>query len=265
MKKLMKQTFAITLGTMVLGASLSQAQTTTLYSDTFSGAGGLLNGVAVEGGAGAGTLWSANGSFRDNGSMDGTVEGSAILPFTPQLQHVYTLTLDVFNTTDRWIGLGFKNSALASPTGDNFADRFSNGGGISWMLYRDHATDPTQDIQIFAGPNTSPGIADANVTFDNAAPHSLKIVIDTSADLTGASFLADFFLDGTSVSFGPQTVSQTLANIQYVGMTFDDATTVTTITYDNFQLTATAVPEPATAALVLLGLGALAVARRRRD
>ncbi|MCA9233900.1 MAG: autotransporter-associated beta strand repeat-containing protein [Planctomycetales bacterium] len=212
-----------------------QAQTT-LYSDTFGGSGAALNGVLVEGGSlqtGA-VAWSANSAFLDNGSIDGANEGSAILPFSPQLNATYTLSMDVTNTTDRWIGLGFKNSALATPGGNDFADRFSNGGGVSWMLYRDHLTDPTQDIQLFSGPNVDPAIADNDVTFNNAVSNNLKIVLDTTGN--GSSYTADFFLNGASISSGPQLINLPTSTIQYVGLTFDNAT-ATPVSYDNFLLT----------------------------
>lgn len=224
-----------TILTMLLaGAATAQ---TTLYSDSFSGGAVPLNGVLVEGGSlqTGGVIWSANSAFLANGSINGANEGSAILPFAPQINATYTLSMDVSNTTDRWVGLGFKSNALANPGASDLNDRFSNNnGGVSWMLYRDHATDPTQDIQIFGGLGTGNGIADNDTTINHAVPNTLQIVLDTTGD--GSSFTADFFLNGSSISSGPQTVPLGISNIQYVGLTFDNAT-ATPISYDNFLLT----------------------------
>jgi hypothetical protein len=193
----MNRPSTLTLTALALGAALAQAQTMTLYSDSFSGAGGLLNGIAVQGGTGAGTLWSANSTFLDNGTISGANEGSAILPFTPVAGQQYTLTLDVQNATDRWIALGFARDPLTSP-GANFTnDRFSNETeGISWMLFRQHATDATRNVQLFGGLRTGSGITDNNAAINFGIGHQLKIVLDTIGD--GTSFTANFFLDDAS-------------------------------------------------------------------
>ena len=89
--------------------STASAQTTTLYTDSFSGGATLLNTTLVQGGTlQTGTVaWSANSAFRANGTIDGANEGSAILPLTLDVNATYTLSMDVQNTTDRWIGLVF--------------------------------------------------------------------------------------------------------------------------------------------------------------
>lgn len=259
----MKNSFILSLGALALSAGLAQAQTTTLYSDGFSGSGGLLNGVAVAGGTGAGALWSANSAFLDNGAISGANEGSALLPFTPVTGQLYTLSLDVLNATDRWIALGFARDALASPGASLTNDRFSNEAeGISWMLFRQHATDATQNIQIFGGLRTASGITDDNAAINFGIAHQLKIVLDTAGD--GTSFTANFFLDGNSILAGgaPVTIARNIDDINFVGMSFDNAT-ASAVTFDNFLLTA--VPEPSTGALLGLGLLALIGHPRRRS
>jgi hypothetical protein len=257
----MNKSSTLTLVALVLGASLVQAQTTTLYSDSFSGAGGLLNGVAVQGGTGAGTLWSANSAFLDNGTISGANEGSALLPFTPVANMQYVLSLAVSNRTDRWIALGFGGTALVSPGANRTNDRFSNDNrGISWMLFRQHLTDATQNVQLFGGLGTGSPITDDNRAIDFTVPHQLQIVLDTTGD--GTSFKANFLLDGTSILASPATIARSLSAIQYVGMSFDNSTTAT-VTFDDFQLNQ--VPEPATGALFMVGLVTLAMSRRRRD
>ncbi|MBX3434522.1 MAG: autotransporter-associated beta strand repeat-containing protein [Pirellulales bacterium] len=225
-----------------LAASLTMAARveaqTTLYTDSFGGGAVPLNGVLVQGGTlQTGSIaWSANSAFLANGTISLADEGSAILPFTPQVNATYTLTMDVNNPSTQWIALGFKGTPLTSP-GTNFTnDRFANGNGYAWMLYRDHATDPTQDIQLFGGANTANPIADNDVTFNNAATNQLKIVLDTTG--AGTSFTADFFLNGVSVtSTGlPVTIAQPITAINYVGLSYDN-TALVPVTFDNFLLT----------------------------
>lgn len=212
------------------------AAQTTIYFDDFDGTGGLLDGATEDK---QGTLWSANSAFLDDGNLDEANEGSAILPFSPVINATYELSLDISNTTDRWVGLGFKDSALTSAGASTFADRFSNGGGRSWLLYRDHATDPTQDIQLFAGPNVVGGIADDDVAISSFAQfNSFKIVLDTTGD--GSSYTVDYQLDQGSgfstISSGPQLVSENLSTLSFVGLTFDNAT-ATDVMFDDFLLT----------------------------
>lgn len=242
---------------LTLAAAIAPASGVVIYQESFSGTGIALNGTAEDQ---QGVLWSANNFVNDNGSINGANEGSALLPFSPLVNQTYSVTLDVTNPTDRWIGLGFARDPLAFPGTSFTNDRLSNETeGIAWMLYRDHASDPTQDIQLFGGFRTSGGIADTNPTFDNATTHTLRIDIDTTG--TGASFTANFFLDGVSLlAGGPATISINIEDINYVGFTFDNST-ATPITVDNFVLTGS-IPEPTVALLGSLGL--LTLLRRRR-
>jgi hypothetical protein len=242
------------------------ANAAVLYSDSFSGGAANLNGVAVESGAFAPANWSANATYMADGSLDETVEGSAILPFNPIPNARYTLSLDVFNTTDRWVALGFARDALQTPGSDQVNDRFSNEAeGIAWMLFRDHATDATQDIQLFGGLRTGNGIADNNTAITHNQVNQLQVIIDTTGD--GSSFTADFFLNGSSLSSGPQNVPIAVADINFVGMSYDDSTTAAQITVDNFSLTGP-VPEPTSCVLsgsALIGLLAARLRRPRND
>ncbi|MBX3425499.1 MAG: hypothetical protein KF688_07465 [Pirellulales bacterium] len=211
------------------------APTTVVYSDAFNGSATLLNGT-VE--AARGGTWTANAPFRANGQIDGTVEGSALLPFTPSLNSVYELTLDVFNTTDRWLALGFARDPIVAPGVDSLTDRFANETeGIAWMLYRNQTSNPAQSIELFGGLRTANSIADTNAAINFNRSNTLKIVIDTTG--TGANFTADFQLDQgagfVSLSNGPKTVNVSVNDVNFVGMSFDDATTAS-ITIDNFQL-----------------------------
>lgn len=225
-----------------------------IYQDDFSGSSGTpLNGAAEDA---QGALWSANNFVNADGSINGANEGGALLPFNPVVDRVYTLSMDVLMPVgvDRWVALGFARDPLVAPGTNNVNDRLSNEPeGLSWMLYRDHAT-PADEIQIFRGARTTTTIADTNPAVTFGITHNLKIVIDTAGN--GSSYTANFFLDNVSLLAGgtPVTISAygvpagiggsfspVLDTINYVGFAFDN-TTANPPRVDNFLL-AVAVPE----------------------
>ena len=107
------------------------------------------------------------------------------------------------------------------------------------MLYRQHATNVVQDVEIFAGPATAGVVADNNFDFfaSGSVTRELKIVLDTRT--TGGNFTADFMIDGSSVLNGPPINSSafgvTIDDINFVGFSFDDSTTQSVVV-DNFSL-----------------------------
>jgi hypothetical protein len=260
----MKQTTYAKLGctfAMVsLLAGLCQANAVnTIYFDSFSGNGLPLNGLPVQVG---GQNWVANAGWLDSGQVSGVAaEGSALLPFDPVVNTSYTLSLDVLNPSGQWIGLGFARDPLASPGGNNIQDRFPNEiEGISWMLLRNSAT-ANADVQVFRGLRTSGQLYSGDPITDFTAWHNLAIVIDTTGD--GTSFTAQFFVDNVALFGAPQLVSIPVADINFVGMSFDAPNTApdVTVRFDSFLLTQ--VPEPASGLLLALG-GLLTAFLRRR-
>ena len=145
----------------------------------------------------------------------GQFEGSAVLPFEVATDSVYRLSLDVTTVSNRWIGLGFSqggSSGVLDRAQDRFAQSPSNG--IAWFIYRPGIGSLAQQVQIFGGLNTNNVIADNNANFSGAlTTRTLEVVLDTTADLSGNSFLADFLIDGESVSGGFQTVNVDISNI----------------------------------------------------
>lgn len=229
---------------------------TVVYEELFEGgSGALLHGTTEDTTA---TLWSANNFVNDNGTINGANEGSALLPFDPITNRVYTLSMDVNNTTDRWIALGFARDPLTSPGASFTNDRLSNETeGIAWMLYRKHASDVTQDVQLFAGLRTNGGIADNNIAHSFNQTNNLSVIIDTYG--AGTNFKVDYLINGLSIlPSGPVTVNIPVADINYTGFAFDNSTTAA-VSVDNFRLSV--VPEP-TSLAALVGLGMFA--RRRR-
>jgi hypothetical protein len=265
--------FAVRITTLALGLMLlaaPAAMTATIYFDDFSGAGGALNGTAPDVRPTSET-WAANGPFRDNGTINGTIEGGALLPFTPKEDKIYTLSMDVLMPTgvDRWIALGFAQDPLPTLNADEVNGRHPNEiEGIAWMLYRDSANN-ADDVQVFRGRRNQLQIADTATGLTFGVSRKLSIVLDTHGN--GSSFTADFLIDGTSVVGGPQLVSSLnnpgggatvpgnlLNQIRYVGFSYDDSN-ANSPTLDNFRLE---VPEPSTGLLMLSGLVALGWRRR---
>ena len=207
----------LTLSTLICNQALGQ---TTIYSEDFEGpANELLSGTMEDE---VGEIWSANGFATTDGFLDvGQVEGSAVLPFTPAVGTIYNLSLDVTTDSDRWVGIGFSQNG-SSEALNRPQDRFAQSGGISWFLLRPDF-DTISQVEIFGGPNTDLIIADTDEDFfDRSVPtRSLTVVLDTTSDPTGASFDADFLIDGNSVSGGSQTIDVDISEINFAGFTFE--------------------------------------------
>ncbi len=234
---ILRITAAGILVTLLHNQAFSQ---TTIFSEDFEGEPDvLLNGTAEDT---AGAIWSANGFATTDGFLDvGQVEGSAVLPFVPEVGNIYTLSIDIETDSDRWVGIGFSQNG-SSEVLNSAQDRFAQSGGVSWFLLRPDIINQVQQVEIFGGPNTMLPIPDTDENFfDSSLPvRSMSIVLDATSDLTGASFEADFLIDGSSVSSGPQTIDVTLESINFVGFTFEGPSAQSFnpfITVDNFLLT----------------------------
>ena len=261
--------FKVALAALSLTPSLSSGFV--IFSEDFAGTSGGVGSLDNTLEDQSGAQWSANGFATDNGVLNtGQFEGSAVLAFTPMVGNIYSLSLDVTSSSNRWVGLGFStNGPVENGAGDaqlnRPGDRFAQSGGQSWFLYRPDANSVAEEVQIFGGPNTANGIADTDVDFDATitAPRTLTVILDTTADLSGASYQADYFIDGVSLlSAGPATISQPLSSIGVVGFTFEGPAGGATppITVDNFLFES--IPEPSTT--ILAALGVLGLMRRRR-
>jgi hypothetical protein len=232
-----------------------------IYTDTFSGDGTTLNGATTTTGGG---IWEANTIANRDGTM-GSGEGSALLEFNPVVDTQYLLSMDLTKSdaNSDWVGFGFTSNAINPLTLglDDSNERFDKAtDGIAWMLYRDAGTEDTaDDVQIFAGLSTDNPIADTGVY--SSGMNTLSILIDTTGD--GSSFTADFFINGISISSGAQTISLSVADINYVGFTSADDRATNIDTYvDNFSLVQ--IPEMETASLLLGTIGLLTCLMVRR-
>lgn len=229
-------------------AACASAQTT-LFFDDFSGSSATdLNGTAPDirpgsetwtSGTGAG-VWKADGSIASGGSTN------AFLPFTPTSGYIYTLSLDAnptAGTSTNWFALGFSQFASLS---DGFQ---TSSKPAPWLLLRDKRSI-SDSIQTFLGPNTTSGTN----AFAGTGAINLKIVLDT----TGSDWAVTWLRDGVTI----RTASFSGGNptINYVGIgAFSGISGVV----DNFTLTTSAIPEPATYALGM-AVAAGCVMRLRR-
>ncbi|TWT97634.1 hypothetical protein Pla108_17860 [Botrimarina colliarenosi] len=221
---------ATVVGVFSLGSGAAAQET--LYADSFSGTG-PLNGVLVESGGlqNGSVAWGASSAFNADGTINGADEGGAYLPFQPLVNSVYTLSMNVTNTTDRWIALGFTRDAIGAPGASDLNDRMSNETeGIAWMLYRNNGA--ANAVESFAGLRTLGGLALDTTGLDFNANNELEIQIDTTGD--GSSFTADWRINGASLR--NEVVNIPVTDINFVGLSFDNATTGVP-TFDNFLLT----------------------------
>lgn len=245
-------TLALVIAGLAACAVTAGAQV--MYSDNFTGSGNALNGSAVPGGTGSGALWQAGDTWLDNGTAGTTIASSANgqaawLPFTPLDGFIYTASATVLNDQPNWIGFGFLPAL--PPGGDwtatDYSVRHSNAGGYAWLLTR-NSTGQSQ--QAFNGPNTSNGTGISGDIVDPAQPVTISIVLNTTA----STWTAQYYLDGVQQGGTFDLASTANTAIGGIGFSHDRNSTANAGgTISAFTLTA--VPEPATFAL--LGLGSL--------
>jgi hypothetical protein len=216
---------ALLMTTALLGSKASAA---VIYSQDFPLNGNPLLGTTSTVGGGT---WSGNNLFNIAGYTTGS-SGAIALAFTPVSGFNYdlTATINIANANDSWIGAGFLstiNDAYGFTGSPNSSAAIRNGG--AWTTF--------------------PGGVNGITSTD------LRIRLDT----TGSQWVSSFYQGGVQMG-SAYTYTSGNPTINYVGFV-SEGTAVGSVSA--FQLTATAVPEPSTYAMVLGGIATLLLIRRR--
>lgn len=266
----------VAIAAICLIAGSLQAQV--IYQDDFSGGGGELGGttpdisltgatwVTANSRANGGTDIGAVQIFGDDGSIlkDGgnaQYDAGALLSLSLAANTIYTLEATVLNAdpTSGWVAIGFAagDRNLDGSNGRHTAGSLLDPRGFAWALTRN--LDGGTDQEIFNGPGTGNPFAAGDIV-SPLQDVTFQVVLNT-ADVNALT--ADYFFNGTQVG-STQTLDDTaFNNINFVGITSDGGVGQAAASISNFSLTAEAIPEPGSCAVVSL-IGLLATFRRRR-
>ncbi|MBC2602218.1 PEP-CTERM sorting domain-containing protein [Puniceicoccus vermicola] len=262
------------IATGLLAALAASGQTTTIFSDAFSGSfGDDINGTTPDVGTGT---WSTpsyviNGGNRVRTRSGGTnaANSTSYLSTSLGAGNSYELSIDMYSdtlasgTTSQFLGFGF-----FSTVGSKFQPFSSQSPSTPWTYLRTGETD-TGDLSLFADGSSATAI-DSN--FDITTSRNFKLILntfDTDAGTLGDQFSLELWVDnvqyGSTYTYSSSESADLLSEIVAVGFTANIVSGGQNGYFDNFTLTSTAIPEPGTFAL-LSGLAMLSavVMRRRR-
>ena len=213
------------------------------YAESFFDLGAPLNGSNEDLRR---ATWSASSPFASNGyiNYDGSdlaASGSALLPFSAAANSIYELSVRLRSTASDWVALGFTELPVDAPGESALDDVFFSKRARAWAAFRDSADD-TEDIELFAGPNTVGQIADSDVPVAFSQFNTFRIVLDTHGD--GSSYTIDYQLDQgigfeSLVAGGePVIVHDSIANLKYVGLSYHSGanTPPFSVRIDDFRL-----------------------------
>lgn len=244
---MIKTTTVLTACVLTLVATTASA--TTIYEHSFSGSDtDALDGVGVELGTGAGTLWTAEAAWFADGHVEVGVDGfdnaNAYLPFTPADGNVYTLTstLTAAGDTANFMTLSFMNN----PT----VDTLSTDLGGPWMLKR--GPGGGLDNEVYSVTEFLTGLV-------NHGPFAGATELSMALDTRPTQWTVEYFINGASVR-GPEAFA-TNPTITHVGVT----RYVNPVTGAVSSFSLTAVPEPSTFAIAGVAVAIVAVIGRSRN
>lgn len=238
-----------TLLAVLLAVSCLAARAgTTIFSHTFAGGSGALNGTPADFGSGA---WIAADIVTAGGTFT-TGAGSATLPLVPVHGEIYTLDARVTGVTGNanWVALGFANGLSSGAT---TSDRFisDNVIGTAWMLFRGDNGANANSAFLGAGSGTNGGTTNglawaAFNTQDGTTPGSidLRILLDTTGG-SGAwkvTWLAKPPAETNYTLVRPEADVLNEANFTSVGFAFANAGVNGSI--ESFSLSYTGDPPP---------------------
>ncbi|WP_269522198.1 PEP-CTERM sorting domain-containing protein [Coraliomargarita parva] len=265
MKKYSK-TRTLVLAAGILTALSASAQTTTIFSEDFSGTAGILDGQSPTEGTG---VWDAASYVQKNGSgtTNATV-GSSVnsLAFTLETGYVYELSIDIkgytpTGTTSSYAGLGF-----FSALDNNYTSYTSPTPTGPWAFMRtQNSTASNVGDLSFRGQNSvAEQVIDSNLTITNW--QNFKMVLNTSdSNAFTLALYVDDIQYGSTITYSAVDSATLLTDVTSVGFLAYTASSPG-VSFDNFLFTGTTViPEPSTFALLagLTALTAMAVRRRK--
>lgn len=258
---------------------VATAQADIIYQETFSTTG-TLNGSTPSVrtgtyGSSSTATWIANTKFSKTSSGGGVCYNTmstksgygAWLPLTASAGNIYTVSIDIqmytgydYGTAGYWAAVGFAYKSTTPSTNAGYA---FDDYGRAWAIEK--AGDTASNfMQLGRGysavSDTSSSlnyVSYSNTDFGSSGIfHNLKVVLDTS----GAVWTMACYLDNAATPYNTYTYS-TNPGVNYVGF----ATSCTGSYVDNFTVSAVAVPEPSTLAILAAGLvGLIAYAWRKR-
>jgi hypothetical protein len=241
--------FLVTVIACLLASAWSQGATITLISDSFSkGASGdvNLNGQAAD----IGGVWVAPttaGAYVENvpGQLWMTWPATSSpdrmnIAFTPVNGSVYDLSVDIV-----YVNNGFASVGFAGTNGTSGAIFTSVQ---AWGLMRDNGS-----VEGFANDLANNYVSAAG---SGAPPRTVKVQLDT----TNAAWKTSLFVNGVQ-----QGSTFTFATNPVITDVFLGRFNVTAVQADNFVLTQTTIPEPASIALLVLGAVALLSRPRKQN
>lgn len=246
--------------TLTLLLATAPLHAAVIYSDSFTNsspnrdAGDSLNGLTTEVGGGTWVgrnafIFTGSGTIETGGPAGGTETRVMSVGTTITGGQIYTLKSSVvspylnLDTPGAWSAIGFANSP-----GAVFDSGFYNSPvGQLWMLLTKEGT-----YYVMSGTGTQLTTGTLSGFVSNAF-YNLELDYDSGTNTASASINGSSVLTNYSLGFTP--------TINSAGFMFHR---VEGAAVDNFELSATAAPEPSKTLFTAAGLGFL-VLRRRRD
>jgi uncharacterized sulfatase len=144
-----------------------------VYNENFTNGTGVALQNVIPDITTAGGRWTADASFKDNGSVTGVAAATAYLPFIPENGHSYHLSVVIQQTAtdaDNWLSFGFLSNSTSTGS-------FS-GNGVIWALTRNLSGNDNQVLHQNSSGGT--GSVDRGNYVTGAGTVTMSLVLDTT-------------------------------------------------------------------------------------